>query len=79
MVVLGDFNLPSLAWPLEDALDAYVRPVDLLFLDCFLSVGLTRWVTESTFLVGGSTLDLFLTSELDRVGVVEVLSLFHHL
>ena len=76
VVVLGDFNLPSLAWPLENALDVYVRPVDMSFLDCFLSVGLTQWVSESTFLASGSILDLFLTSELDRVGSVDVLSPF---
>jgi hypothetical protein len=73
-VVLGDFNLPTLVWQLDDVVERYVTPNDLSFLECFTSVGLTQWVGESTFVSSGSILDLFLTSEPDRVGSVDVLA-----
>ena len=76
VVLFGDFNLPTLVWPFEGILDRYVRPTDLAFLDCFTSLGLTQWVTEGTFISSGPTIDLFFTSELDRVGNVEVLAPF---
>lgn len=76
VVILGDFNLPSLVWPFQGVLDRYVAPTDLAFLDCFTSAGLTQWVSESTFVSSGSVLDLFFTSEPDRVGSVEVLAPF---
>lgn len=63
-LLFWETNKPSLAWPLEDALDVNVCPVDLSCLDCFLLIVLMQWVTESAFLAGGSTLDLFLTSYL---------------
>jgi hypothetical protein len=74
VVVLGDFNLPSVRWP-EDAVQRVnVSRTDQLFLDCFAVCGLHQWVSESTFVSSGNVLDLFLTSELDRVGDVEVLA-----
>ena len=47
-----------------------------VFLDCFVSASLTKWVMEGTFVSSGNILDLFLTSETDRVRSVQVLALF---
>ena len=70
VVILGDFNLPSLAWYSVADLFGEACLMDRLFLDCFVSAGLTRWVMEGTFVSSGNILDLFLTSETDRVGSV---------
>jgi hypothetical protein len=75
VIVVGDFNLPSLSWP-ADGLELGVSRVDQSFLDCFISAGLTQWVDEATFVSSGNILDLFLTSETDRVGSVELLAPF---
>jgi hypothetical protein len=76
VVVLGDFNLPSLVWPLENLFDNYISPVDRIFLDCFVDLGLTQWVEECTFISSGNVLDLFFTSENDRVGDVVIAAPF---
>ncbi len=47
------------------------------FLECFVGAGLHQWVQEPT-VTSGNILDLFLTSEDDRVGVVQVLEPFPH-
>ena len=39
VVILGDFNLPTIDWS-SDFLDGYIRPIDMQFLDCFLSLEL---------------------------------------
>ena len=66
VVVMGDFNLPTLKWPLESMAGNYVCPVDREFRDCFIQNGWTQWVEFSTF-PSGNTLDLVFTSEGDRV------------
>ena len=68
VVVLGDFNLPSIFWTDEARRFGCTGRVDRMFLDCFVSIGLTQWVLEATFVSSGNTLGLFLTSKLDRVG-----------
>ena len=50
--------------------------VDRIFMDCFNAAGFTQWVLEPTYVSSGNTLDLFLTSKLDRVGAVTVYVLF---
>jgi hypothetical protein len=75
VVVLGDFNLPSIEWSDGEAGGA-ISSADRLFLDCFTVCGLQQWVDEPTFLSSGNILDLFFTSELDRVGNVDVLAPF---
>lgn len=72
VLVLGDFNLPSLQWDREGFLDP-ASGVDKLFLETFLVLGLTQWVKEPTFPRSGNILDLILTTECDRVGSVNVL------
>ena len=70
LVVLGDFNLPTLSWPVSGV---YVRPVDREFNECFVECGFHQWVEEGTYTSSGNTLDLVLTSEEDRVLDVQVL------
>ena len=76
VVVLGDFNLPSLQWSAGDEMFVGVSQKDRLFFDCFVAAALTQWVTEATFVTSGNSLDLFLTSEVDRVGDIKVLAPF---
>ena len=61
VVVLGDFNLPSLRWASYDLLNDYVAPLDLEFFSCFMQLGLNQWVQEGTFLGSNNILDLVLT------------------
>ena len=63
---MSDFNLPSIVWSDEGEILGEGK-VDRMFIDCFNAAGLTQWVLQPTFLPSDSTLDLFLTSELDRV------------
>ena len=67
VIILGDFNLPSLKWPLEISASIYASPVDRDFRNCFVECGLTQWVEFATFVPSGNTLDLILTSDDDRV------------
>ena len=74
-VILGDFNLPTVAWSHGGySGQEYVRPVDRMFCDCFVECGLKQWVDFGTFFPSGNTLDLILTSEDDRVIDVFALS-----
>lgn len=41
VVVLGDFNLPTLDWS-GDVFNHYIPPVASQFLDCFALLGLTQ-------------------------------------
>ena len=75
VILLGDFNLPSLKWQQDDVV-GYISPVDRAFLECFVAEGLTQWVLEPTFVPSGNILDLIFTSEGDRVGSVEVMPPF---
>ena len=77
VIALGDFNLPSLTWRVEEiAMQGRASATDRLFADCLATVDLSQWVLEPIFAISGNILDLFLTSELDRVGSVEVLAPF---
>ena len=70
LVILGDFNLPSLKWSEATVFDSYISPNDRLFYDCFVDCGLVQWVDFATFFPSGNILDLILTSDQDRVGEV---------
>lgn len=70
VLILGDFNLPSLKWSESSVWDSYVSPTDRFFYDCFSDCGLTQWVNFGTFFPSGNTLDLVLSSDEDRVGEV---------
>ena len=70
-MLLGDFNLPSLAWDSDNLFDnVYIHPTDRL--ETFLSLGLTQFVRQSTFPRSGNILDLILATDPDRVGMIEV-------
>ena len=69
VIVLGDFNLPTIDWSNPTL---HCPPLGRAFLDTFLTVGLHQWVTESTYPKSGNILDLVLTSEPDRVGSLDV-------
>ena len=73
VIVLGDFNLPSLVWNEDGMTSGGESLADRLFLESFLLSGLRQWVCEGTFFPSGNMLDLFLTSDHDVVGDVSVL------
>ena len=70
ILMLGDFNLPTLKWSVELVPDSYMSPNDSLFYDCFSECGLFQWVTFGTFFPSNNTLDLILTTDEDRIGEV---------
>ena len=71
VILVGDFNLPTIDWCTDPP--RATSTTDCSFLDTFISLGLTQWVHESTYPRSGNTLDLVLTSESDRIGMIEVL------
>ena len=72
VIILGDFNLPSLDWASPDDTLRAASASDVRFLDLFDSLGLTQWITEPSFPRSGNILDLILTSDNDRTGEVAV-------
>ena len=72
-MVLGDFNLPSLRWDMEEPLDYYIYPLDLEFYEMFATVGLSQVVREPTNFPSCTILDLILLSHSDRMGCCCVL------
>ena len=81
VILLGDFNLPSIKWSEEYTLNGYVNPLDMRFYETFLECGLVQWIRDSTFVTSGNTLDLIFTSEIDSVGQYEIFPPFpncHH-
>lgn len=73
IVVVGDFNLPSIDWSPSITVP-YPSTQDKAFLDAFDLLGLTQWVTEPTYPRSGNILDIVLTSEPDRVGDIDILA-----
>ena len=67
VVVLGDLNLPNINWQSE-AVTTHAPALETMFLNTFDSLGFNQWVLEPTFPRSGSTLDLVLTSDGDRIG-----------
>ena len=56
IVVMGDFNLPSIQWA-NDTPCRDLPLIELQFYYCFMALGLTQWVKESTFVPSGNILD----------------------
>ena len=72
VVLMGDFNLPSLKW--IDCVGDGISSIDRQFYDAFLSLGLTQWVRKPTYVMSDNILDLVLTSSDDRVLSLELLA-----
>ena len=72
VLIMGDFNLPSVSWNDADFLNYNYPPLQRSFIDCFLSLGLTQWVDSPTFVHSGNILDLVFTSDSDRLDNVTV-------
>ena len=62
VLLLGDFNLPTLKWYQTGLPDGYIAPLDQKFSDVFSISGLRQWVHEPTFLPSGNILDLVFTT-----------------
>ena len=73
VLILGDFNLPSLHWE-QNNCTLSASGVDKEFWETFLSLGLTQWISEPTYPQSGNVLDLILTTDTDRIGAVKVLA-----
>ena len=71
LVLLGDFNLPTISW-LNEVPDQNISVCDSMFLDLFQTLGLHQWVREPTFIRSGNILDLILISDPDRTQDVVV-------
>ena len=80
VLVLEDFNLPTIKWPMDGIETGYLSPVDVLFHESFADRWLSQYVHECTFIPSGNVLDLVLCSENDIIGEVSVSSLpnCHH-
>ena len=72
VVIIGDFDLPSIGW-IQDDQTLGCLALDKMFLETFLSLGLTQWVLQPTFPQSGNILDIVLTTERDGVGTLDVL------
>ena len=62
VVVLGDFNLPSLRWDSSNPISGYVPPTDMSFFDAFSLLGLVQLVKEPTYDLSSNILDLVFVS-----------------
>ena len=81
VLILGDFDLPSLDWMVKNVIGSYAPPREMFFFDSFSLLGLSQRVKEGTFIDSNNILDLVLTTEWDRIGDVLVLEPFprcHH-
>ncbi len=68
--IVGDFNLSSVSWPLND--DIIIRHrLDRLFIDSFNELGLHQCINNPTH-CKGKTLDLLLTNDASAVNNVHV-------
>ena len=72
LILIGDFNLPTLRWSCGDQPLRAVSSSDSRFLDAFNTLGLTQWIEEATFPRSGNILDLIFTTETDRISEIDV-------
>ena len=66
VIILGDFNLPTIKWG-DNSPDSQACRADKLFFESFSTLGLNQFVNEPTFIPSGNILDLALSTELDRI------------
>ena len=72
VIMLGDFNLPTLKWPESGIEEGYIAPLDMKFYDQFLLLGLVQVVHMPTFVQSGNVLDLVFAADAEAVGEVSV-------
>ena len=70
----GDLNLPDLRWCDDVVVPPSANRLDVDFYNTFISVGLVQVVRDSTIFPSGNILDLFLSTDSERVGSCEVLA-----
>lgn len=75
IILMGDFNLPSIKWNHEFP-GVGLSLTDSLFYESFISLGLTQLITESTYFPSGNILDIILISDSERFGEATVLPPF---
>ena len=73
--IIGDFNLSSITWPLQEENREGISRVDKLFLESFSELGLEQCILEPTH-IKGKTLDLLLTNNVSLISDVKV-NIFH--
>ena len=72
-ILIGDFNLPNVAWGEDDAHHIFHgTSTERAFLDMFYTLGLKQWISVPTYPSSGNTLDLVLTTEPDCIGSATV-------
>ena len=72
VVVQGDFNLPDVDW-ISDSSSNSSSHLGESFYNAFVTVGLNQIIDCPTIHPSGNILDLFFTSDLERIGSYEVL------
>ena len=77
LIILGDFNLPSILWSLPVP-DSNICHLDASFYNLFISLGLHQHVLEPTFVTSGNILDLVLTTDPDRIADLTLHPPFPH-
>ena len=68
VVLLGDFNLPSINWA-SDTPDVGASTTDLAYFDTFAATGLSQVIEDATNYPSGTIIDLFLLSHAERLGM----------
>lgn len=58
VVIVGEFNLPSLDWNSDNVLHSCVAPCEMLFFSDFSLLRLREWVKENAFVDSGNALHL---------------------
>jgi hypothetical protein len=74
VLIVGDFNFPSLDWTADNCLKCSDVSCTGLFLNMYYSLGLSQFVTESTH--GNTILDLVFSNDNNCIGDVQVCNPF---
>ena len=72
--MMGDFNLPTVNWNHGPPVSSSSH--DNIFLDCFISLGMTQYIVHTTFIPSGRILDLVLTSDPEIISHISPLPPF---
>ena len=74
--IIGDLNLSSVTWPINDGAIHNFNRIDKLFVDSFSELGLNQHVTEPTH-IKGKTLDILLSNQSPLINDVKVINHSH--